>query len=578
MQKALTYLLFSLFALVSLISPALAQSEVCAPGAPSGLAASVQPGTLAGECTLAWEGTLPQTGTPTRITVDDAASIPPGFAADLRRALFAADRRSADLGEPVDIGDELVILITDQGTGPDYGIQSNRDGTCYLIIFSDEIIADLPAPTLQMTMAHEYFHCLQTYTLTQMANAADRAPEASHAWVIEGGAEWYAHHVVSGAEHRWQRNFETLIPTTPVNGMTYEGWVFFAWLAGEEGADMVLPYMRALPTTTLTDQAVYDNLGAEAWSRFARDYAAYQITTRDGRRINPPNRATIPSEVVDEDRTLEVARSLGTLTRQMVSFESGRWELITPEGVRAYVSPIGSNGDPTGEWTALEGGSIEVEVACNTSDSLMLVTFGADATPYSYEARYVESTCALNCERLPERVDRCLLGTWEYVDYSEDFESSPFMFIINRMVSDMGGQLEEFTVNAPVHAFYGDGAYSYDQRTTITGVGVQDGATIRATLDVEAMQETGRWSSDGRTMLICPQYEEMIANMIVSMTGPEGGSFTQPMNSSGPIDDEPSVRARYTCEGDTLIIRPSGNPFFANMTEIRARRLSGPVD
>ncbi|MEM8536622.1 MAG: hypothetical protein AAGF56_02045 [Pseudomonadota bacterium] len=573
----ISFLVLSAFAFGP-ASPAQAQSEVCVPGAPAGLFPTLPRGILAGQCTPVWEGTLPQTRTPARIMVADATAVPAGFANQVRRALFAADTRSADLGEPVDVGNELVILITDQGSTSDFGMQTEDDGACYLAIFPDTIAAETAALTLQITMAHEYFHCVQSFTLPDLSDVAARLPDSSHGWVIEGGAEWYGHHVVAGAPHSWQRGFEDGIATAPVNTMSYDAWVFFAWLAQDEGVDQVLGYMRALPLTRLTDQAVYDNLGAAAWSRFARDYAAYQVTTSDGRPINPPNRAVIPTEVVEEDRTLDVARGLGTLARQMVTFESGRWELITPEGVLAYVSPIDGNGDPTGEWTPLDSGRIEVEVACDTSDSLMLVTFGADATPYSYEARYMESTCPLNCERLPEQVDRCLLGTWEYVDYSEQFDNSPFMFIMNRMVSDMGGRIEEFSVNAPVHAFYGDGTYSYDQRTTITGMGIEDGNTIRATLDVEAMQETGRWSSDGRTLLVCPQFEEMIATMTMSMTGPEGGRFTQPMNSSGPIDDEPSVRARYTCAGDTLIIRPSSNPFFANMREIRAQRLSGPVD
>ena len=572
---------FTLCALVSwfALAPQMAAAEVCAPDAPRGLFPSVPAGTLQGQCRAAWEGTLPHTRTPTRIMVQDGSTVPSGFADYLRQAIFAADRRSADLGVGIDIGDELTILVTDQGSTPDFGTQNiDDDGACYILFFVDEIAAATEALTLQITAAHEYFHCLQAFTVPEAYDLGLSLPPASHDWIIEGTAEWFGHHVVAGASHVWQRDFETGIGTLGVNNMDYPAWIFFAWMAGSEGADSLLPYINGLPRRRLSDQDVYDSLSAEQWADLARSYAAYRVRSRDGRAINPPNRALIPTETVNEDRVIEAARGLGLLTRQYVTFTSGAWELMTPEEVLAYVSPLDANGDPTGDWAPLAGGTAEVQVACDEADTLMLVTFGADASPYSYEARYLESTCALNCESLPERVDRCLLGTWEYVDYPQQFADSPFMFIMQRLVDDMGGRIEEYTVSPPVHAFYSDGTYSYDQRTRITGVGVEDGATIRGTLNVEAMQDTGRWSSDGRTMLICPLYEEMIATMSVTMSGAEGGSFDQPMNSSGPIEDEPNVTAGYTCDGDTLIIRPRGNPFFANMTEIRARRLSGPID
>jgi len=92
-------------------------------------------------------------------------------------------------------------------------------------------------------------------------------------------------------------------------------------------------------------------------------------------------------------------------------------------------------------------------------------------------------------------------------------------------------------------------------------------------MDIRVNEDRGRWGTNGRRMTLCTERNIWEATITGSVGG--SGPKSQEIATDEPVTDEEPLAARYTCDGNTLRIRPGANIFFSD-DPIELNRLSSP--
>lgn len=378
-------------------------------------------------------------------------------------------------------------------------------------------------------VAHELFHCVEAATLTSaQLNTGNVGTAGGGTWWIEGAADWFSTVALPAPAYMQDRTdmFDSEAPTTPINGMAYEAYVFFSWLGGANGANSIMPFLRQMASTTgvgAQRAAMSRALRAEDWLRFAEDYVDQNIRDGHGASINSHPQAPSATYTWSAARTQRVDLAPFTITRRNLAFECGRWT-IAPRPARYHgAKPAG------GAW-----GDLPADLDNLAHDRGEMEFIGMNASDASV-ALSIQGTLAARCQVCgaePVVLDRCMIGTWEMTtngaqewmrENVPDFRVTGVTAADNTLTLNPDGTF--FTGNARIHA-----------------TGESDEASGEAHL---AGQATGRWSTASGALTLC--YDSGSAGGTVTVYQ-RGGSATAPISAPTPA----TWTTPYQCSSDTL--------------------------
>lgn len=462
----------------------------------------------------------------------------PGVEASVGRGVRASAVALPRLGDFA-IDNVSVLLIDDLGPGgqhENFGeiaawTRRGRNNECLITLW---LLG--PAATADRAgavVAHELMHCVQFASLTaaQMSSASPGGTSGGGTWWMEGSADWFSTLALPAAPFiaGRVRRFDIDSPTVPLNLMTYDAFVFFAWLGGSPGPEAVMPFLHEMAGSSdeAAQRAAMRRAMDEArWLQFAKDYLDQRI--RDGQG------ASIGSAPAGGDdwtwtatRTERIPLEPFVLRRGYANFECGRWSVRARPERHHAAKPSGAGA----VWAAFP----------RTIDALdgrpRQFRFGAIAAAHARVDLSLEAVREVACEECAgtREIDQCLVGTWRMTN-------SGMAEFANRM---MGGHARVAMVEP-------------DTTMTLNADRTFSNTTGRARNTIVAPKgrgfgqmtgnATGRWSARGGWVNACPD----TLSTRGTMTGTGAGvSRTAPM----PASTAQPMRNAYTCDATTLRIK-----------------------
>lgn len=435
------------------------------------------------------------------------------------------------------IGNATVLLLDDFGPG---GRHENfgEIAAWTSIGPNDECLITLwllgPAARAERAgavIAHELMHCVQFASLTagQMSSATPGGASGGGTWWMEGSADWFSTLALPAAPFiaGRVRTFDTDSPTVALNMMTYDAFVFFAWLGGAHGPGAVLPFLHGMAESadaSAQHAAMRDALLAMDWQRFAQDYLDQRIRDGQGASIGSAP-AGGDDWTFEATRTERIALEPFVLRRGYANFECGRW------AVRALPAEHHAAKPTRGTWGAFPP----------TVDALdgrpRQFRFGAMPATSSRVDLQLQATQEVACEECAgtREIDRCLVGTWRMTnDGMAEFA--------NRMMRGFA-RVADVAPNATM-TLNEDRTFSNvveGARNTIVAPGKRGDGRMSG-------NTTGRWSAKDGVLNACPDSHRTQGTLTgsgagISKTGPMPGSTARPMRNA------------YVCDGSRLRLK-----------------------
>ena len=342
------------------------------------------------------------------------------------------------------------------------------------------------------TVAHEMFHCFQTWNFPAQADASWKVQD----WWGEGTAEYFSNVVYPGVngEWEWTGDFSYHSADTPLTEMDYPNTFFFQYLANQQGNNGVLNLISAMPSTgnesaqatALSKLAGMDKL----FHDFGQAFLDGQVQDSSGSLV-PSLPAYIPADHVITVKEAQI-RLL-----EAGAFILGRYSLVFPQGYRYTISQVDKGKAPAttsaridlvkSSWGELPE---QVLAACGPVTYLYLIT----------TAQVGSGNAMVEVSMTPQEelaCDKCLVGTWDldtqsFAEYlAAPFkDSDPSIFSIDTI----GGIWTlHFTPQSIVTGEYDYlVAYNLDQ----TGGGSGFGVLAQVVLDITG-DGTAQYISDG---------------------------------------------------------------------------------
>lgn len=328
--------------------------------------------------------------------------------------------------------------------------------SCRVGIFPSSLV-DITDDELQQSIAHELFHCYQYTNLT----AQESGPTASdNEWWVEGSAEYFSERVYPSVdfEYRWLGSLSRAIQTQPLTQWSYKSFIFFEYLANNEGKTVseILALLTAMPTSGGQAEQLAALSGQsgiqETFQNFARALADDRVQDHAG------NNLLIGAAPID---FVFSAASDSPIFRAE-PFQIGYYEirLAANKKFSFVVSPDGQEGRSAVRPSLVSGawGAMPSQLdTCHELDYRLVVT-SAVATPeheltVSYQT-LTNDTC-----------DECLLGTWV-------IDNNSFALLEQAIMPPMPDNSDVELVMGPVTGraaitFAADGTFSsvFDQFT-----------------------------------------------------------------------------------------------------------------
>jgi len=346
-------------------------------------------------------------------------------------------------------------------------------------------------------------------------------------WWIEGSAEWFTTLALPAPSYQPTRvtGFDADSPTTALNDMTYQAYVFFAWLGSSaHGPNSVVPFLQQMAASSSAGAqrtAMAAALPDAEWLRFAEDYMDRDI--RDGQGVSigssPQDGATI--EWADT-RTERLALAPFTLVRRNLSVHCGRWRFAPRPSQYHAAKP------PSGAWGDLPG---DLDNLANDHGDFRFVAMNASASDVVLQLAVTRTAACEECGGV-RAIDECLIGQWELtVDGALAFAREHFPGRAVSVPSRVGNTL---TLSR-------DGTFATGQ-THVEGDAVDRGVHGHAVMD---SQGSGRWSAAHGQVTYCVDQASLTGQVTATARGYSG---TAPISAAIP----PMATHAYTCGGDTF--------------------------
>lgn len=461
----------------------------------------------------------------------------PGAYEATERGLRAAAEALNDLGS-YEIEDVTVLLLDDfppgalesPGSASEIAGETRADDDECRIVFYLLGVGGDPA-NLEVSVAHEIFHCVQLATLSnrQMTSGSAGTGQGGD-WWLEGSPEWFAHYTLDtmGLLPSRVASFDRQVEEgRSLIEMAYGATPFFIWLANERGPSSVVPFLRQMADSRAPSAqyaAMRSALPPEDWQRFAQDYI-------DGNIQRPRGAGPLPFSVSEGEtwtwsasRAEDIELAPFTITHGRVHFECGAWRIETrPSSVRYGTRPMSGS-----IW-----GPLPAEIDTEAGNE-------ADHRFVSISPETRRQTLTIDVERMrscepcggTQEIDRCLTGVWEQSGGGAvEWMRSQMPPNVNIPVAEQAGGAiilnEDGTYwTAPLSQHIVIVAEEHDGTTTADGTG-------------EATA-VGRWSAEGGQLNMCQDSGGLAGS--AQVTTPDT-SFNMPFGSPGAGN----ISMRYTC-------------------------------
>jgi len=452
---------------------------------------------------------------------------------------------------------DVTILLID-GYGPDDRIENfgeiaawtnfaPGDTECRIAIWL--FSGGASARSAAAVVSHELFHCIQSASLgsSQMATSNTGRPGGG-TWWIEGSADWFSTVAVPPPSFMRERvrNFDANSLRTPLNLMSYDAYVFFAWLGGARGRGSLMPFLRGMASSSSESaqrRAMIAVLPENEWLNFAKDYLDRRI--RDGQAASI-NSAPLAGDflVWENTRTRSVSLTPFLIQRADLSLQCGRWRMAARPGVYA----VSAQGDTA--WSVFPA-------SINAMDgNAREFRFVSMTTTLSTVTQQIAGTQEATCEACAgsREIDSCLVGNWQMTvdgvsqwirDNVRSVRLTPPSLASNAM-----------TLN--------------EDRSFITGAGqataraapVVSGTTVSAT--GRHGRVSGNWSAAGGRFTLCPRPGAVTGTVKVKV---QGRTITMPF----PRIAFQNITRAYTCSGNSLrVMMPMGGSEVATSVFVKS--------
>jgi hypothetical protein len=264
---------------------------------------------------------------------------------------------------------------------------------CFVTFYKlDDVVA---LDEFVFTLAHELFHCIQQKTW------GAHTIYLSHAWWVEGTAEYFANLVQRGTSFSdgHVEYFSSGSLNRNLFEMMYESVVFFFWMGQERGPSGVREFIEAMPETDSRSAqlaALRAAVPIDAWMDFGESYMDGDIEQPGGRAVPRPENAREIFSITGRGRVV-LATAPYVVSRYGMSFAEGKvYKLATagPDSVRVRMAERANMwSDPPARV-----------LACDEDKTFRALVLTVDDP----------ASTALNVDD-PEELDQracCLIGDW----------------------------------------------------------------------------------------------------------------------------------------------------------------------
>jgi len=354
-------------------------------------------------------------------------------------------------------------------------------------------------------VAHEFFHCVENFQYN------DQSANSSSEWWMEGAAEWFANRAFPGRSYSddFVADFDEGSEKTPITELPYANVVFFFWLDQNFGPTRVFDLMRAMPTSSGSQEDALDAfLGAENFQKFAEDYIDRKIRQPGGRTIPSTPIMTVEySEDSSGDETLESERF--TIARAWFLFACTEWDLTDADVSGKY----GLQRHTGAEWNPAP---MHLDPESGQEIRIRIAATGTKSGGFHMNLKFRKKECALcDTSTYSSGPEAALVGHWVLA-------SGGYGAKMQDMLQGMEGFERVEYPDLDKHLILNsDGTFilsSNDQGKL--DVSNNDGDVFKSVFDIQ-LQKQGTWSIDGNRLSQCYTRETEVS-INDTVTSPEG--------------------------------------------------------
>ncbi len=414
-----------------------------------------------------------------------------------------------------------------------------------------------PHDVFRQIIAHEVFHCYQTWNLG--------GGLADDEWWEEGSAEYFSNVVYPDVNFEYTTfdSYHLQANLRPIFDMNYENFLLFQYLGNRLGDPALIDLLKSLAgrghakqQETLGSYPEFDAI----FHDFAVATAGPGVLDSDGHREAASPIPLLMDEPIDRkgERTYRVDPFVAR--RYALQYEKERRFLQEPieSGIERHsAAQLDARQDPLA-WSALPP---EIRSQCSEGAKYVLVvTSVEDQTDFKVGVNDVEVA----------KCDPCVLGTWdvEPTSYAQYYEK---LFAAN-------GQPIGLQIHGHFYIMFKEGGQMLTRRDQLeVSTSIANQPSLVTTIDG---QGSGAYDADGEKMSIT-NFSSTTNNVSVRIEGVEVPGGLGPSSSTfGLFDGRPdesgqdsgteSVGGPYTCTNKSLTI---GFPTYGDVIFLRVDKI-----
>lgn len=414
-------------------------------------------------------------------------------------------------------------------------VKQGKADVC-LVAINDDLSVH-PASTIgkafRAVIAHELVHCLQRWNFEKQVDALFAT------WWAEGSADYLSTLVYAEGPlnlGKWIAKFDAASDKIALTQMTYETYIFFAWMAQEKGPKSVFDWMEAASKQgghPAQRAALVSFLGAEKLQKFAQDYLDGKIHNVSGQKIGSPKwPATFK---IDDDEEEIFTGAPFTILRGSLSFSDGYYNVTAKSGEE----PDARFSENNGPWKAIDP---KVQAGCDKPVVYRYGAFTLKAMHLVVSAKKGEKQKSCKpCAGLPEQ-SQCLVGTWA-LD-----KDALWSFLQMQVWKDAKIEYNKGITGSATLEFRKDG-------TAIVNIPkLKISSTLKknpVTIDVSVSGiQTGTWSTKSSQARICPVSTNMKIDTVTTVKI-SGQTIVDKQTHTGGQD---RTDLNFTCAGKMLTV------------------------
>jgi hypothetical protein len=398
------------------------------------------------------------------------------------------------------------------------------------------------------TVAHEMFHCFQTWNFPAQADASWKVQD----WWGEGTAEFFSNVVYPELNNEWEwtSDFVYRSADTPLTEMSYENSLFFQYVANQQGNGGVLNIISAMPAQGNEAAQAAALGGLPSMQALFHDFGRGMM---DGNIADTSKQLipTLPFYVQPDHQIIVKEANIRMLDAE--PFVLSRYTITFSEGYSYNVTRV-----LKGSAEGYDAARLDVGLPAWTEFPEKVIAGCGPVTYYALltSAQANGGSFVIETSMIPDEelgCDECLIGTWDldvpsYVDYLTSLMPSDESNQFN--VDFAGGVWQiEFTKQAVF-----TGTYNFSTLYSIFQVNAPFGNNILTNLQLSIEGDiSSLYAADG------------IGHMQASLLQ-DNLNFDQVIIMNGeeiPVDDSQfdnlfapgaSSNIVYSCDEDTLYL------------------------